>query len=123
MDLPAQKDPGVFFSTALSPVMTDWETNRSFAAVSRISAGTCLPLSSRTISPGTRNALSISCSLPSRMTIAFGLVSFFSASIALLAFPSWITPIHAFKRITAPMIQASPASFRNSDTTIAAIRI
>ena len=42
----------------------------------------------QTISPGTSSPDGISVCLPSRFTMAWGLVSFFSASIAFLAFPS-----------------------------------
>ena len=44
----------MFFSRiSLSPVMTDWETNKSLAAVSRMSAGTRSPADRRTRSPTT----------------------------------------------------------------------
>ena len=45
----------------------------------------CRPASRQTISPGTSSPDGISVCLPSRFTMAWGLVSFFNASIAFLA--------------------------------------
>ena len=75
--------------------------------MSRMSAGTLTPEASRTMSPGTRSALSISCSLPSRTTRAFGTTSFFSARTLSSARYSWKKPIAAFRTTTVRMTPES----------------
>jgi len=58
----------VFCAGSDSPVSMDSSVLSSSAFTSRMSAGTLTPEASSTTSPGTRSALSISCSLPSRTT-------------------------------------------------------
>ena len=116
----AAEKPASLWTGAASPVRADSSAIRSSVHKSLRSAGTCLPVSSTTRSPGTSSAASISWSVWSRRTTAFRRVIFFRASRAFFAFPSWIMPTAPFKAATAAMIQASPISPRNTEMTPAA---
>ena len=106
-----------------SPVKAASSTCKFTACINRISAGTCLPASKKTISPGTNNSLGISVCIPFLFTNALGLVNLCNASIALRAFPSCITPITAFNTITTAIMPASSASFKNREIAIATINM
>ena len=66
--MPGRRVTARFSSTPLSPVITDWETNRSFASVRRMSAGTRSPAASRTRSPTTSSVEQSSVHRPARST-------------------------------------------------------
>ena len=61
--------------------------------------------------------------MPSLFTIAEGAVIFFRASIALLAFPSCMTPTVVFKTITARIIAVSLNSLSNMEMEAAIKRM
>jgi hypothetical protein len=69
-DTPSSTGPVRFVTGSDSPVSSDSSTCSSLVSTSRRSAGTRLPDSSRTTSPGTNSRLSISDSRPSRTTRA-----------------------------------------------------
>ncbi len=99
------------FSTGTdSPVRADSSAISSTDRSSRRSAGTRSPVRSSTMSPGTSSALSIVSFFPARMTLAFGELSFFSASMALSARSSWTVPITAFIMTMDSMIMGSRKS-------------
>ena len=106
-----------------SPVKADSSIFKLIVLVRRKSAGTCRPASKQTTSPGTSSFAGISICLPPLFTIAWGLVSFFNASIAFLAFPSCTTPTNAFTVITATIIMASSISPKNKDMAVATKRM
>ncbi len=76
VDLPTGSD---------SPVSIDSSTSRACASTRRMSAGTRLPDSSSTTSPGTREALATSRRRPPRTTRACGWLRFVSARTACSA--------------------------------------
>ena len=79
-----------------SPVRAASSTSRLAATMSLLSAGTLLPASSNTMSPGTRSLESMDSSLPSRSTRTWGLTIALRASIAFSARYSWTKPKMAF---------------------------
>ncbi len=97
-----------FFLTATdSPVSSDSSTVRLAACMRRRSAGTRIPDSRRTMSPGTMVAESTSSSFPPRLTCAV-IRSRLCRRLALFsAFHSCTSPITAFKKTTARMKPAS----------------
>ena len=76
----------------------------------RRSAGTISPASSTTTSPTTKFALGIFCTLPPRITLAIGWVSFFNSSILFIALHSCQNPMPAFKKTMPKMIRQSTSS-------------
>ena len=72
-----------------------------------ISAGTILPSSRITMSPGTRSFASTERILPPLRTLARGEDIFFKASKAFSAFFSWTVPITALIRTTAKIMATS----------------
>ncbi|KKR95889.1 MAG: hypothetical protein UU48_C0040G0003 [Candidatus Uhrbacteria bacterium GW2011_GWF2_41_16] len=78
--------------------------------MSLISAGTTLPASRITKSPGTTSFDEIEIMLPSRITAAVGEAIIFNASIAFSALYSWINPITAFMITITTMAIVSTAS-------------
>ena len=85
---PFGSSPAALSTGTDSPVSADSSIFRFTASSSRRSAGTCLPTSRKTISPGTRSVPWISSSFPSRSTSALGLESCLRASMALRALSS-----------------------------------
>ncbi|MNS84679.1 hypothetical protein D3C72_1185120 [compost metagenome] len=106
-----------------SPVSRDSSHCRSMAEVSSRSAGTRLPASSTTRSPGTSVLASISCWMPSRITVARGCSILRSATAALSAVCSCAVPMTPLISSTAPMNSASFRSPNASDTAAAARRM
>ena len=80
----------------LSPVRADSSLFRLTLFSSRASAGMKSPASRRMMSPGTSWAASMTCSFPSRSTLAWGADMFFRASMAFSALDSCIMPSRAF---------------------------
>jgi hypothetical protein len=93
-----------------SPVSRDSSISSAVVDTSRRSAGTRMPDSSTTRSPGTTSALSISHSWPSRTTRAVGLTSSISASTERSALRSWYSPIDALSARTAAITAVSTSS-------------
>ena len=91
--------------------------------MSRISAGTWSPASTFTRSPCTSWDAGIFRYMPSLFTRASGAVIFFRASMAFTAFPSWITPIAVFRKITASMIPVSLNSLKSIEIAAATNKI
>ncbi len=105
---PSDKMESVYFSTATdSPVSAASSTCNCAASTRRISAGTTLPASSSTISPGTKSAASICIVSAPLTTVAEGAAIFFKAAIAFSALCSWIKPITAFNTTTVKITMAS----------------
>ncbi len=89
----------------------------------RRSAGTMLPASSKTMSPGTSLRAGISCSAPSRRTRTMGLDICLRAAMAFSARYSWMKPSTP-KRITMErMAIPSVKSPRRKERKAAAIKI
>ena len=76
----------------LSPVSADSATSSVAARRSRPSAGTMSSASIETISPGTSCSAGISCSCPSRLTLALMIIICRRAATAAAAFPSCCRP-------------------------------
>ena len=93
-----------FFSSGIaSPVSVDWLTNRSFAEISRKSAGIMSPADSNTMSPGTTCSIGTStwsCAVPPscRRTVALVCTIRRSASAALFERCSWRKPSETLSR-------------------------
>jgi hypothetical protein len=90
-----------------SPVSRDSSSVKLVAATRRRSAGTLLPDSSSTTSPGTMSPASISRAAPSRSTSARGLTRLRSASAVRSAECSWWVPMSALISTAAKMNAAS----------------
>jgi len=102
------------FETGLdSPVSAASSTSRLAASMSLPSAGTLLPASSSTMSPGTRSMESMDSSLPSLRTKTLGLTMALRASTAFSARYSCTKPRTAFmttmKSITMASVMGSPS--------------
>ena len=94
-----------FFKTgSVSPVKLDSSIFKLWLSNNLQSAGTYVPASNSTISPGTKSSAWISCILPSLTTFAIGGVICFKASIDFSAFASWMTPISALNTTIAIII-------------------
>jgi hypothetical protein len=106
-----------------SPVSSDSSICNPLVWRRRRSAGTLLPGSSRTMSPGTSSRLSISRSWPSRITRARGTTSCIRARTAPSACRSWVTPMSAFRIRTAAITTASRYSPRSTVTAAAPSRM
>ena len=109
----------VFFSTASdSPVNTASLTIKLCASISLTSAGTNLPASIITTSPGTNSSDSSSTSSPPLITIVLMLLILLSASSDFLAFTSCIVATTEFNITISNIIIASLVSLiRNATTT------
>ena len=113
-----------------SPVSADSSDFRPALCSRRASAGTKSPASSRMMSPGTSDAASMICSVPSRSTRACGADMLLSASSAFSALLSCSMPMTAF-RMTISRISAGSKNSPGfpstqaitNDTIAAAIRI
>ena len=113
----------VLFSTGMdSPVRALWLTKKSFVATSRTSAGTSVPASSTTTSPGTICASAISDSFPSRMTFTVVRTMAWSFSTARPDRSSWMEerptlmstmPPTTMVERTSPMMKATTAMIRS----------
>ena len=93
-----------------SPVSADSSLLREALSIKRASAGTKSPASTRMMSPGTSLAASMVCSLPLRMTRAWGAESDLSASSAFSALLSCITPMMALAMTMPTMSSGSKNS-------------
>ena len=102
-----------------SPVRTDSSTIRAIVVSKRRSAGTRMPDSRRTMSPGTSSALSTICSTPSRSTRALGERYRMSERMADSARHSWTKPKRALIAKDATMTLASTHSPSAPATTAA----
>ena len=100
-----------FETGRLSPVSADSATSSVAAAVSRPSAGTRSPASTRTMSPGTSSSAASSASAPSRSTRALTIIIFWSAATAAAAFPSCCSPRTALKTVRKSRTSPVPSSF------------
>ena len=104
-----------------SPVRDDSCVSRFAERRIRPSAGTRSPDSSSTMSPGTSPVASIWCSVPSRMTRAFGVCSFARASTLRRAFTScWVPVMTLNSTRTATMIAVVTCPMR-SETIVTAM--
>ena len=98
----------VAFSTGTdSPVRMASCAARPRASITRRSAGTLSPASSRTMSPGTSVAPSTVTRRPSRKTAARGASICRIADMALSALPSWTKPMTALASTTARITPVS----------------
>ena len=91
-----------------SPVRADSSTRHWYTSSKRMSAGTLIPSSNLTISPGTKSVVGISDSNPSRSVTELEMLICLSASIACSACPSCQKPKKAFAVRTRKMKMASP---------------
>ena len=102
------------FSTGTdSPVSADSSLLRLADSISRASAGTKSPASTRMMSPGTRSLASMTASRPLRSTRACGADMLLSASMAFSALLSCIMPMMAL-RMTMARISAGSRNSRVS---------
>ncbi len=114
----------VSFSTESdSPVRDASCTLRLKLSITRPSAGTMLPASSNTMSPGTSSDEGTSCSRPPRRTRTLGALIFCKAAIAFSARYSWLTPSAALATTMSEMAITLLASPSNAETTAAPIKI
>lgn len=90
MGLSVGKDMGVFFQNSALPCENRLETNKSFARVSRISAGTRSPAEIRTRSPTTSSSEESFLHFPSRSTWTVDETIFVRWSEIRFARSSWI---------------------------------
>ena len=99
------------FSTGKdSPVKDDSSVFKLMASISLKSAGTVLPSSKITISPGTSSSAFSSTKAPSLLTIQVGEDILFKASNDFSALLSCTVPIIAFKTQTPMMMIGSAKS-------------
>ena len=114
----------VFFSTVTdSPVRADSSTLSCAASSRRRSAGTWLPASSSTMSPGTNSLAAMGWGLPSRSTCVRDAASWRRAAMAWSARLAWVKPMAALSTTMAMMTSVSVTSPRMPDTTAAASRM
>ena len=106
-----------------SPVNGDSSTRKFVDSSRRRSAGTRLPVSSWTISPGTSNSALTMTMLPFRSTRHVGLSICRSACRARSAFHSWTNPRMPFSTTMARIVMASVSSPIAVDRAAAPIRI
>ena len=92
--------------------MTDWETNKSLAAVSRISAGTRSPADSRTRSPTTSSVEEHLTHAPFRRTSTVEAIIPVRRSATRLARSSWVNR-------TAPLM----SNIQRMMTTVVMLRL
>ena len=95
---------------ALSPVRAASSISSVAATISRPSAGTRLPASKRTMSPGTSSAASISIAAPSRRTRAMSFSIFSSAARLASAFDSCRRPRTALNTVRPMSTMVVPDS-------------
>ncbi len=104
-----------FGTGALSPVRADSSISRVAALMMRPSAGIRSPASTRTMSPGTSSSAGICSSCPSRRTLVWTIIIFWSAATLDSALPSWLSAITAL-RIVSPnrrsAVDRSPTTTR-----------
>ena len=103
---PSGSGPANFSTGLLSPVSWDWSMNRSLASMKRTSPGIMSPEASLTISPGTASSISISMTLPLRMTSIRLAIIFCSFWAALLDFSDWT------KAMTPEMMMTSTSMMK-----------
>ena len=106
-----------------SPVRAASCARRLMLSMSLPSAGTRSPVSSLTMSPGTRSRAEISVRRPSRIALTVGTASFFRAAIACSARYSWLKPMIALSTTMARMMMTSSISPRNAEAAAATIRM
>lgn len=106
-----------------SPVSAASSVRSRLASSRRRSAGTRSPLSSITMSPGTRSSAEMVWRLPSRSTLACGESMLRMLSRACSALPSWKKPIKAMMITTATMARASRVWPRKRLATAATSRM
>ncbi len=110
----------VVFSTAtLSPVRAPSSIWSVAATITRPSAGTRSPASTRTMSPGTISVAGISTTEPSRRTLATDSSIAPRAAAAAWALPSWWYPNQALNRVSSARPIAVPHSPISRLTTAA----
>ncbi len=80
---------GVFSTGKDSPVNADWFMKRSFAVITRASAGVMSPAERKVMSPGTMSWSLISFFVLSRRTVAVVVTFSLRASAAFSALFSW----------------------------------
>ena len=104
----------------LSPVRAASSISRFAARNRRPSAGTRLPASISTMSPGTSSSASISMAWPSRRTRAMFFIIFSSAARLAWAFDSPRRPRKALKTVSATSTKVVPNSCVNTRLSTAA---
>ena len=104
----------------LSPVSAASSISSVAARQTRPSAGTRLPASTSTTSPGTSSSASISIAWPSRRTRAIVFIICASALTLSSAFASWRRPITALKTVSPASTTVVPVSPVTSWLTTAA---
>ena len=109
-----------FDEATLSPVRAASSISTLAARNSRPSAGTRLPASIRTTSPGTKPSASISMACPSRRTRAVLLSIFSSAARLASAFDSWFMPRTALNTVSPRRTKVVPSSWTITWLTTAA---
>ena len=118
----------IFRTGTDSPVSDASSILRLIASIKRTSAGTLLPISRRTISPGTNSLEGILISMPFRKTNASGAAICFNASIAFSARYSCTNPKIALTKTIAKIAIDSKISppkkiEETNEITTAATRI
>ncbi len=104
-----------------SPVSAASSTFICAVSMHRMSAGTILPASSSTMSPGTISAPCMVAGAPLRTTVAVAAAIFFRAAIAASARYSWTKPITALRTTITTMAMVSDRSPITPDMTAAII--
>ena len=101
-----------------SPVKLDSSVFKFTLDNNLISAGTDVPSSRMTISPGTNSSAGIVMILPFLLTTEVGALIFLRASRDFSAFASWIVPINPFNKTTNKIIIGSAISMCSVDQLI-----
>lgn len=101
------------------PVSTDWSIESSCEERMRMSAGMMPPVSTKTMSPGTRSRASTGCLTPSRRTFALNSTNFASFSSACSLLYSCTKPRSAFTT-TIPIITSVSVISPSTPETIEA---
>ena len=110
-----------FSSATDSPVNAEVSALSDMHLISRISAGTTSPASSKTISPFTSDDVAILFISPSRLTLQNGVLMSLSAAIAFSALHSCTVPITALSKTINNIIPTSiKSSYCLSTTPITA---
>ena len=107
---PGDRARSSFPTGRLSPVSAASSISSVAATKIRPSAGTRLPASTRTTSPGTSSSASISIAWPSRRTRAIVFIILASASTLASAFASWRRPITALNTVSPASRTVVPMS-------------